>query len=253
MYEPRVLLDRPNAPSLSLRQCQLASQLPLPRVPVSGNATFSVPERRSLPVILLADTSGSMEQDGKIDVMNRAIAEMVDALANDVDAPAQLLLMVITFGGTEASLHVPLGPVEGIQWSPMSARGRTPLGGALALLNQLIGDDSVIRRNSYHPTLVLLSDGQPTDAWEEPLRLLIESERGRKAVRLAVAIGADADIDVLRAFVSDQTFGVLRADQARQIHTFFRWLTATLTSRSRAPQPNQAAVLPPPSLDEIDF
>jgi uncharacterized protein YegL len=72
-------------------------------------------------------------------------------------------------------------------------------------------------------------------------------------VRLAVAIGADADVDVLRAFVSDSTNGVLRADQARHIHTFFRWLTATIASRTRAPKPNQATVLPPPSLDEIEF
>lgn len=194
-----------------------------------------------------------MGEDGKIEAMNRAIAEMVDALVNDADAPAQIQLAVIAFGGADASLHLPLEPVEQVRWTPMAARGKTPLGAALRHLTGLLSDESQVHRNSYYPTLVLLSDGQPTDEWSDALQALLESERGRKSVRLAVAIGADADVDVLRAFVSDATHGVLRADQARQIHTFFRWLTATIASRTRAPKPNHAAVLPPPSLDEIEF
>jgi uncharacterized protein YegL len=194
-----------------------------------------------------------MGENGKIEALNRAIAEMVDALVNDADAPAQIQLAVIAFGGADATLHLPLEPIEQVRWTPMGARGKTPLGAALKRLMGLLSDESKVRRNSYYPTLVLLSDGQPTDEWRDALQALFESERGRKSVRLAVAIGADADVDVLRAFVSDSTNGVLRADQARQIHTFFRWLTATIASRTRAPMPNQATVLPPPSLDEIEF
>ncbi len=194
-----------------------------------------------------------MGENGKIEALNRAIAEMVETLVNDADAPAQIRLAVIAFGGADASLHLPLEPVEHVRWTPMVARGKTPLGAALRLLTALLSDESKVRRNSYYPTLVLLSDGRPTDEWSDGLQALLESERGRKSVRLAVAIGADADVDVLRAFVSDPTNGVLRADQARQIHTFFRWLTATIASKTRAPKPNHAAVLLPPSLDEIEF
>lgn len=214
---------------------------------------FSVAERRALPVILLADTSGSMEADSKIEALNRAVAEMLDALVSDADAPAQIQVAVIAFGGTVATVHLPLQPVEEVRWSPMAARGKTPLGLALQQLGVLLGDESQIPRNAYYPTLVLLSDGQPTDEWRTPLSQLLDSDRGRKTVRLSVGIGADADAAVLRAFASDPVNGVLRADQARQIHTFFRWLTATIASRTRAASPNRAPFLAPPSLDDIEF
>ena len=37
---------------------------------------FTVSSARPLPVILLADVSGSMAVDGKIDALNGAVAEM---------------------------------------------------------------------------------------------------------------------------------------------------------------------------------
>ena len=44
---------------------------------------FAIPTARPLPVIVLADASGSMEQDDKIVALNRAIAEMIRSFAND--------------------------------------------------------------------------------------------------------------------------------------------------------------------------
>lgn len=224
-----------------------------PPNPLPLSASFSVADRRSLPVILLADTSGSMAQDGKIEAMNRAIAEMLDSFVNDADAPAQIQLAVIAFGGAEAALHLPLRPVEQVRWTSMGANGKTPLGSAIRQLGALISDELQVRRNSYYPTVVLLSDGQPTDDWREPLDAFLDTDRGRKTVRIAVAIGSDADPTPLAAFATDGGRGVLRADQVRQIHTFFRWLTVTIASRSRAPRPNDSMLPPPPSLDDIEF
>jgi uncharacterized protein YegL len=215
--------------------------------------SFSIARPRALPVILLADTSGSMGEDGKIEILNRSVGEMVSALADDPDLPAEVHLAVIAFGGASASLHQPLQPVNTLTWSPMGAKGKTPLGLALTRASELLNDESQIRRNAYYPTVVLLSDGKPTDEWQAPLAQLLKTDRGRKAIRLSVGIGADADDEVLRAFASDPATGVLRADQARQIQTFFRWLTVTVASRSRTPSPNHAAMLPPPSLEDVEF
>jgi len=49
--------------------------------------------------------------------------------------------------------------------------------------------------------LVLISDGAPTDGFERGLATLMAEPWARKAVRLAIAIGHDADLEVLQQFI----------------------------------------------------
>ena len=44
---------------------------------------FAVAKARALPVIILADTSGSMSVDGKIAALNEAIKNMVSTFKKD--------------------------------------------------------------------------------------------------------------------------------------------------------------------------
>lgn len=44
---------------------------------------FTKNSARKMPVIILADVSGSMETNGKIQTLNRAIAEMIDSFAQE--------------------------------------------------------------------------------------------------------------------------------------------------------------------------
>src|SRR5689334_3507688 len=44
---------------------------------------FVLQTARPLPVILLADVSGSMKEDGKIDALNEAVANMIGAFAEE--------------------------------------------------------------------------------------------------------------------------------------------------------------------------
>ncbi len=50
------------------------------------------------------------------------------------------------------------------------------------------------------PILVLVSDGQPTDNFNSALERLVRMRWGAKTVRIAIAIGDDADIGVLQQF-----------------------------------------------------
>ncbi|MDF5716706.1 MAG: hypothetical protein PUP93_23250 [Rhizonema sp. NSF051] len=52
--------------------------------------TFTVPDARRMPVIILADISGSMSVDGKIGTLNRAIAEMIASFAQEEDVRASI-------------------------------------------------------------------------------------------------------------------------------------------------------------------
>jgi len=190
-----------------------------------------------MPVIILADTSGSMARDGNITALNTAMRDMIQSFAAEEPGLAEVHVAIITFGG-EAKVHLPLKPAHEIRFEDLSASGTTPLGGAIALTREMIEDRSVVSGRAYSPTIVLLSDGLPTDAWEEPIRQLLESDRARKAQRFALGIGADPGAEALRAFLGDPTAKVLAAKDANQIRKFFQYLTMSVQARSRSTTPN---------------
>lgn len=208
---------------------------------------------RPLPVIILADVSGSMNADGKIDVLNHAMADMLRAFAAEEDLRAEIHVAGITFGGDEAQVHTTLAPARTISWIPMTAGGKTPLGSALRAALRLIEDRTVLPARAYRPTVVLLSDGEPTDEWEDALRDFKASDRGGKAMRMALAIGADANLGVLESFAEGSGTPVFRAKDVPQITKFFRLVTMTVTARSQSIAPNQAPPLLASSLEELDF
>ena len=220
---------------------------------MSNLKEFTVQSARPLPVIVLADISGSMSADGKIDVLNNAVAEMIATFAEEDDSRAEIHVAVITFGRDRAELHKPLGPATATEWESMIASGRTPMGEAFALARTMIEDRDTIPSRAYRPTLVLVSDGMPTDDWRGPLEQLLQSERAAKAARFAMGIGADAERETLSAFLANAEGRVFDAHEAREIKKFFRWVTMSVTARSRSTNPNSVVMSEPTDLDDIDF
>lgn len=216
---------------------------------MSNPGEFSVSTARPLPVVLMADVSGSMAADGKIAALNTAVTEMIAAFAEEDDSRAAIHVAVVTFGGS-ATLHQPLQPATQVRWSPMQASGQTPLGAALDLVTGLIEDREILSSRAYKPAIVLASDGQPTDEWRAPLSRLLASERGKKAQRFALAIGADADRAMLKEFLADPEARVFEASEAREIRKFFRWVTMTVASRSRAARPDMSVNIAPADIDD---
>lgn len=204
---------------------------------------FTVQTARPLPVFVLADVSGSMGVDGKIQALNHAVREMFAAFQDEADLRAEIHVCVITFGG-RARLHLPPCPARGAAWTDLRAAGGTPMGAAFELARQQIEDRAVVTSRAYRPTIVLVSDGQPTDPWEPALAALLAGERGGKAFRMALAIGADADSAVLSAFLADPAARVYRADEAKQIRKFFQLVTMSVASRSRSANPDSVQALP---------
>jgi uncharacterized protein YegL len=81
---------------------------------------FSANSARKMPVIILANVSGSMEANGKIQTLNRAIAEMIDSFAQEEDVRAEINVCVITFGGNEAKIEISLQPADKITWTDLN-------------------------------------------------------------------------------------------------------------------------------------
>lgn len=212
---------------------------------------FTSAAARPLPVILLADVSGSMAAEGKIDALNQSVREMLATFASTDDLRAEIHVAIITFGG-EARLHTPLQPASAIKWIDMTAEGGTPMGQAMTIGADLVEDRDKIPGRAYRPTIVLISDGRPTDSWQAGLDRIAKQGRAQKADRMAMAIGGDADVEMMRSFLADEKKHVFVAADARRIKDFFQFVTMSVTARSRSANPNDVPQMQNPfDLDRL--
>lgn len=222
---------------------------------MSSMKKFAVATPRPLPVIILADVSGSMGENGKIEALNNAMKEMISTFAKESRLRAEIQIGLITFGG-KAEMHLPLVATHSVSgFADLKAEGVTPMGAAFDLARQLLEDKDRIPSRAYRPVLILLSDGLPTDDWEVPFKALCESDRAHKATRLAMAIGPDADEAMLKDFANDAEAPIFKAHNVRDIHRFFRAVTMSITTRTTSQTPDIASafVVPPPDDDALDL
>lgn len=212
---------------------------------------FTATAARPLPVVLLADVSGSMAAEGKIAALNQSVRDMLATFSSSDDLRAEIHVAIITFGG-EARVHTPLAPAGSVKWTDMIADGGTPMGQAMAMAADLIEDRDKIPGRAYRPTVVLISDGQPTDSWQTGLERIAKQGRAQKADRFALAIGGDADVEMMRRFLADEKKQVFLAADARRIKDFFQFVTMTVTARSRSANPNDVPQMQNPfELDRL--
>lgn len=205
---------------------------------------FSTSQARPLPVLLLLDSSGSMRAEDKIEALNAGVQELLEALRSEDDGMGSIHVAIISFGGDEAQVALPLQPVADARLERLDAGGRTPLGGAFDLARELLEDRDAIPSRAYRPTIALLSDGIPTDDWEEPLSRLLSSERASKATRMAVGVGADADRNVLTRFADD----VRRIEHASQIRDYLQFVTMTVAEQAASADPDTRGTVDAPHL-----
>ncbi len=255
MRRNQVLLQLrpPVTPTANVRHTIIKPETGKPKV--SSLKTFAIPTARPLPVIVMADTSGSMGENGKIDALNIAVKNMLATFAAETRLRAELQVALITFGGV-AKMQLPLAAAHLVsQLADLKAEGETPMGGAFDLARQTLEDKVRIPSRAYRPILILLSDGHPTDDWEAPFKALCTSERAQKATRLAMAIGSDADEVMLKDFANDAEAPIFKAHNARDIHRFFRAVTMSVTTRTASQNPDltTAFVVPPPDDGELDL
>jgi len=218
---------------------------------------FAAKTARPIPVIILADTSGSMSVDGKNEVMNQALRDLITTFSGESRLNAEIHLSVITFGG-EAKMHLPLTPAHQIKdFKSFEATGGTPMGEALDIAKELIEDKESISSRAYRPVIVLVSDGHPTDNWGGSFSDFCNSERAKKATRMAMAIGNDADESLMNDFINDLEAPLFKASNAQDIIKFFRAVSMSVTSRSRSATPNQIEAVNyaclPSDDDELDL
>jgi uncharacterized protein YegL len=196
-----------------------------------------------------------MTEHGKIEALDAALKEMVAAFGTESRLRAEIQVGLITFGGT-ACLHLPLVAAQNVTaMTDLQAEGATPMGEAFEIARQLLEDKDRIPSRAYRPVLILISDGQPTDEWKASFEELKKSERAQKATRLAMAIGPDADVAMLKEFANDLEAPLFMGHNARDIQRFFRAVTMSITIRTASNNPNDASVfvVPPTNDDDLDL
>lgn len=195
---------------------------------------------RPLHFIWILDTSGSMIGE-KIKQLNFAIREAIDPMRDTAseNPNAQVLVRVLTFStGARWHLATPT-PIEDFKWSDISAHGVTDMGKALTM----VADQLKVPPMADHalrPVLMLISDGQPTDDFSSGLKKLMKEQWGQKAVRLAVAVGKDADRNVLTKFIGSPEFKPLQANNAAALVDYIRWASTAVLKAVTSPLSQQA-------------
>ena len=202
--------------------------------------------RRPLHFIWIADCSGSMGYGGKIQSLNYAIRNALPAMQDVAkeNPNAEVMVRAVKFS-SGASWHVanPV-PVDQFKWDDLEATtGVTEMGKALQLVAAQL-DQTIIPQRALPPVLVLISDGQPTDDVSAGLRDLMAQPLGEKAVRIAIAIGEDADTSVLQRFIGHPELEPLQANNAQSLVRFIRWVSTSVLKEVSSPEipgpdPNQ--------------
>jgi len=213
---------------------------------------FLIQKPRPLPVIVAVDRSGSMGTNGKIDALNIALKDFINSIKDEDSNKAEIHVSLFSFGGESATCDIPLTPIIKVDTPTYQAHGKTPMGGAFEMLKALIEDKVQIPSRSYKPTIVILTDGIPTDDFMNPMESLINEGRSSKAFRIAMAIGDDADINMLSKFVSSPEYLVF-GESARDIRKFFRFVTMSVTQRMKSQTPDMPQIPQMPDDDTIGF
>jgi uncharacterized protein YegL len=201
--------------------------------------------RRTMVLFFVIDASGSMD-GSKIGAVNTAIQEVIPEIrdVSEDNADAQIKIAALEFS-SGARWLTPSGPVpaENFNWNFIDAAGVTDLGAACKALNEKLSTKAFMQEatGSFAPAIFLLSDGEPTDDWMSALQTLRQNNWFKTAVKVAVAIGDDANKDMLKEFTGSME-AVLEVHTAAMLKKMIKFVSVRASQvASRSSNVNAAA------------
>jgi uncharacterized protein YegL len=201
---------------------------------------------RALHFFWVADCSGSMSTDGKIQSLNNAAREALPNMRRvaEENPNAAVLVRVLAFSSGARWLVAEPTPVASFSWVDLEAGGVTDLGAALSMLAKELHVPPMTSR-ALPPVLVLVSDGQPTDNFEQGLAELLAEPWGQRAVRIAIAIGRDTDYEVLERFIGNPRINPLTANHPDELVRYIHWASTAVLQSASSPRIDPDATGPP--------
>ena len=183
--------------------------------------TVEVP-RRTMTLFFLLDVSGSMEGQ-KIGAVNDAVVNVLPIIKDisETNPDAEIKIAVLKFSSGCDWLYDEPKSVEDFAYQDAVAGGLTSLGQACQELASKLSRSGFMKSasGSFAPAIILLSDGGPTDDFQSGLRRLKDNNWFKAAIKIAIAIGDDADKDVLKDFTgsSEAVITVHNIEALKQI------------------------------------
>lgn len=196
---------------------------------------------RTMALFYLFDKSGSMsgKKIGQVNYAMKDIPKIIMEISDD--APnANIVVAAASFStGVEWITPQPQTPEEFINtWKDMQAEGLTSLGAALTSLNEKMSRKAFLGDNPMGylaPGIIILSDGEPTDEWEKPLAVLRQNNWFKNAIKIAFAVGDDANKQVL-AEVCGSPEAVISIDDPEKIRGYIKFVTAAVSKTGTTSQ-----------------
>ena len=185
--------------------------------------------RKTMVLFFLVDTSGSMYGE-KIGSLNDAIRETVPDLKDlsQSNPDAAIKIAVMQFDTNVRWLYPQPIDSEQFRWNDLQAGGSTELGAALLELNGKLSKTQFMQEaaGSYAPVLILLSDGGPTDNFDSALEVIKKNAWFKHAIKIAIAIGNDADKNVLAQFTGNSE-SVIEVHNKSALKAIIRFVSVT--------------------------
>ncbi len=196
----------------------------------------SVP-RRTLTLFFMIDTSGSM-MGNKIGAVNDAVVNVLPMLEeiSETNPDAEIRVAALEFSNGASWLYSEPKLASEFVWQDVAAGGLTSLGEACSELNSKLSRTGFMQAasGSFAPAIILLSDGGPTDDYKSGIAKLKNNNWFKAAIKVAVAIGDDADLNVLEEFAgtNEAVFTVHNIDALKQIIRIVAVTSSQIGSKS---------------------
>jgi uncharacterized protein YegL len=199
------------------------------QVPFNDSEFVNNPEPRCACLLLL-DNSGSM-RGNPISELNEGLKVFRDELAADALASKRVEVGIVTFGPVKIETDF----ISAQNFTPptLSVAGDTPMGAAIETgLDILRGRKDAYKKNGisyYRPWVFMITDGGPTDSWQNAAQLVKEGEQSKTFLFYAVGVEG-ANFDVLRQIATREPLKL----KGLQFRELFAWLSSSLGSVSKS-------------------
>ncbi len=166
-------------------------------------------QKRTTTLFYIIDASFSMEGK-KIGEVNYAIQESIPEIRKvaEESADANIKVAVLIFSSGARWLYREPIDIADFTWKDISVDGMTDFGCAMKELNSKLkrsnGGFMAETSGTLAPAFLLMSDGMPTDSYEKYLDELYENGWFKHGSKMAIAIGDDAEEDMLYKFTKNK-------------------------------------------------
>jgi uncharacterized protein YegL len=190
--------------------------------------------RQEIHFFWIVDSSGSME-GLNIQSLNTAMRGAIPSMRDFADQHPnfRVLIRALQFGSEARWLVNEAVEPKDFLWRGIKPQGETAMGEALTRVAEKLSELEANRQARYlPPVLVLVTDGYPTDEFEEGRARLMETTLGREAMRVGIGIGLEVDVNIISKFIANPKVPPMQANNAADIASMIQLASTTGLSMS---------------------